>query len=375
MFLIAWRMITHDKLKSAGTLFGVFFAVTLISQQLALLLGLVGLMTAIPDSVKADLWIVAEKTETVDFGLPIPERKLYQALGTEGVAWAEPVYIGTGSFQKPDGSSEVMRIIGSDAPRFAAGPFSLSPETRLEDLAESSVIFVDWQDRKKLGDLELGSTHEINGQRVRIGGFTKGMRPFGATYAFANLETARRLSNEDASSSLTYVLVGAAPGVTVEQLRANLSGRLTDVSIYTSEEISNMSRSYWLTRTSIGLNFGIQVAFAVVVGFVVVALTLFSSVVDRLKEFGTVKAIGARRRDLRRILLAQAMIFAVIGYSLGTLAFWGATNGMLKAGGVAQRPPELMLGVAAFTVFLCIGSALLAARRVMKLEPAIVFRG
>src|SRR5689334_15911746 len=103
MFLIAWRMIAHDKLKSAGTLFGVFFAVTLISQQLALLLGLVSLMTAIPDSVKADLWIVAEKTETVDFGLPIPERKLYQALGTEGVGWAEPVYIGTGSLQKPDG--------------------------------------------------------------------------------------------------------------------------------------------------------------------------------------------------------------------------------------------------------------------------------
>ena len=46
-----------------------------------------------------------------------------------------------------------------------------------------------------------------------------------------------------------------------------------------------MSRSYWLTRTSIGLNFGMQVAFAVVVGFVVVALTLFSSVVDRLRAF------------------------------------------------------------------------------------------
>jgi putative ABC transport system permease protein len=375
MFNIAWRMMWHDKLKSAGTLFGVFFAVTLISQQLAVLFGLVSLMTAIPDSVKADLWIVAEKTETVDFGVAIPERKLYQALGTEGIAWAEPVYIGTGSMKRPDGSSEVVRIIGSDAPRFAAGPFKLREGSEVSALTGSDTVFVDWQDRSKLGDPELGETRELNGQQVRIAGFTQGMRPFGAVYVFSSLDNARRLSNDNGAQKLTYILVGIAPGTSVEQAKANLASRVTDIAIYTSAEISNMSRTYWLTRTSIGLNFGIQVAFAVVVGFVVVALTLFTSVVDRLREFGTMKALGARKKDLRRLLLAQATLFAVIGYSFGIAAFWGASTGMMKAGGVVYRPPALFIGVAIFTLFLCIVSALLAARRVLKLEPAIVFRG
>jgi putative ABC transport system permease protein len=199
------------------------------------------------------------------------------------------------------------------------------------------------------------------------------MRPFGVTYVYTSMENARSLTG--GGESVTYVIARAAPGTSIAQLRENLMARLTDVAIYESAEISAMSRSYWLTRTSIGLNFGIQVGFAVVVGFVVVALTLFSSVVDRLREFGTMKAIGARNGDLRRLLLAQAGIFAALGYSLGTLAFYGITSAMLKAGGAAQRPPELFIGVAVFTLVLCLGSALLAARRVMKLEPAVVFRG
>lgn len=373
MFRIAWRMLLHDKPKSAGTLFGVFFAVTLISQQLAVLLGLIGLMVKLPRSIDADLWITGEKTETADFGVDIPTQKLYQALGTEGLAWAEPLLMAAGTIKLPDGSTEAVRILGSAAPRFVAGPFQLHEGSRLEDFATPSAIFIDWADRAKFGNPQIGDILELNGKRARVAGFTEGMRPFGVLYVLATLENARDFAGNN-GETITYVLAKAAPGVSVETLRENLRARLSDVAIFTGEELASMSRSYWLTRTSIGLNFGIQVGFAVVVGLTVVALTLFSSVVDRLREFGTIKALGARKKDLRRLMLAQALIFAGVGYALGMLAFLGMSAGMAKSGGVAESPPALFLGVALFTLLLCVSSALLAGRRVFKLEPAIVFR-
>ena len=71
------------------------------------------------------------------------------------------------------------------------------------------------------------------------------------------------------------------------------------------------------------MNMGITVFLGILVGIVVVAQTLYTSAVEHVKEFGTVKAIGGSNWDIYRILGEQAVIAAVIGFALGGLMSLG----------------------------------------------------
>ena len=74
---------------------------------------------------------------------------------------------------------------------------------------------------------------------------------------------------------------------------------------------------YWVVSTGLGMNMGITVFLGILVGIVVVAQTLYTSAVEHVKEFGTVKAIGGSNWDIYRILGEQALIAAVVGFVLG----------------------------------------------------------
>jgi len=125
---------------------------------------------------------------------------------------------------------------------------------------------------------------------------------------------------------------------------------------------------------AIGIMFGISTVFGLIVGFVIVSLSMFSSVVDNIREFGTLKAIGATNIDLMLLLLVQATIFGVIGSVIGLAIVSQMAKGIRSAKLAMSLPPELTFGTAALMVVLCIAASSLALLRLRKVEPAMVFR-
>lgn len=368
----ALRMTLFDRMKLAGALLGVVFATFLGAQQLGIFLGLVRKNTLLPDGVTADIWIAPRGTRQALASVNLAERTLYVARSTPGVAWADPLLLTGASIVTEGGTSEQVQLLGFEPARGLGGPWNITAGDPAS-LRVPSSVFIDTIDRERNSGLNLGSLREINGKRVQVTGFTSGLQPFGPTYAFADYDTALRLSGR-ASRDPSFVLVDAADGEDLTALVARLQAQLPDVDVMTRQEYHDRIVDYLLFETQIGVSFGTSTVFGLIVGFVIVGLTMFSSVVDNSREFGMLKAIGATNLDLAGILAVQATLYATIGSGLGLLLVGGLARGIRSPQLSLVLPPWLIFGAPVVMLAVCLASSALALLRLRGLEPAMVFR-
>lgn len=369
---LALRMLLDTPMKSLGTLLGVVVSVFLMAQQASLLSGILGRVTSLVGKSGVDIWITSAATESTDATDSISASKVGAAAGTPGVAWAAPVVQGFGKVTRPDGVRELVKVLGVEASRFAGLPRTLAPGTGLASLRGSGRILLNLKDRPAFGMAQLGDRVEVEGRATFVAGFYEGVDPHSPYYyVFTNLDDARMLTGFP-PDRITYAAVGIAPGEEPGAVRDRLQARIPDALVRTREELSAMEERYFLVRTPVGLVFGLGSAVAALVGAAIVAVTLYSTAVDRARDYGTLKAIGASRRDLLALLLAQAWIFAASGYAVGMLAF------LVMRAHLPQLPmvltPHIVLGVAMAAALSCTLASLAAIRRVLRLDPAVVFR-
>lgn len=375
MVRISIRMILDDPIKSLATLLGVVFAVFLMCQQLSLLLGILSRTTSMVDKTGIDIWISGPATESTEAAGTLPEQRVFQAAGVEGVLWAAPLLVSIAEVTKPNGVKEQVRVVGVEPPLLAGMPVQLAEGTVRDDITQPGRVFLDWSDRKQFGMVNIGDRIEIGGKMAVVAGFSLGMLPFGPYYAFTNYQDARGFGGALASDRITFVVVKVAPGYSVEQVRDNLRRRVPDVVVATQAEMRRMNQIYFLKRTPVGFVFGIGTLLAALIGTIIVTVTQFSAVVDRSREYGTLKALGATGSDLKLLLRVQALVFAVAGYITGITGFFVFRFVVRNTPIVLVTPPWVLGMIAVLTVALCITASILAIRRVLTLEPAMVFRG
>ena len=169
------------------------------------------------------------------------------------------------------------------------------------------------------------------------------------------------------------MLVRARPGTNIRALQRDLARRLPDLRVSTTKEFHDSIVSS-LMRAQLGISVGTSTAFAVIVGFVVVALSMFSAVVDNVREFGTLKAKGATTLDLAKLLLVQAVTYAFSGTTIGLFLVTRMAEGMRSPNISLVLPPEIFFGTYGLLVVLCILASSLALWRVRNVEPGMVFR-
>jgi putative ABC transport system permease protein len=157
-------------------------------------------------------------------------------------------------------------------------------------------------------------------------------------------------------------------------VQAELRRRLPYNDVYTRDEWAERSRHYWIASTGLGMSMGVTVFLGILVGVVIVAQTLYTSAVEHIKEFGTVKAIGGSNLDIYRILGEQALIAAVIGFALGAAFSYAARPLMASIHLNVLLSPGFSAAVFVGTVLMCLGAALFSFRRVAGIDPALVFR-
>ncbi|NEN99220.1 MAG: FtsX-like permease family protein, partial [Moorea sp. SIO3I7] len=134
------------------------------------------------------------------------------------------------------------------------------------------------------------------------------------------------------------------------------------------------TRNYWQVRTGLGFVLGLGAAVGVIVGMVVVTQILYASVSDHIKEFGTLKAMGAPDRFIYSVIVEQALWMAVLGYVPGMLLCWGLSVWVKSKGIILLITPVSATGVFGITVVMCVTSGLFAIQKVTRIDPAIVFK-
>ena len=171
-------------------------------------------------------------------------------------------------------------------------------------------------------------------------------------------------------------MVKLAEGADAEAVRAAIRKRLPYNDVWTREAWAARSRSYWTDNTGLGLNMVMTVFLGCLVGVVVVAQTLYTSTMEHIKEFATVKAIGGGNAEIYGVIAKQAAIAAVVGFALGAVMAYGLRPVMAGDRPEADPDPEPVASPSSRgTLALCLGASAISFRRVASLDPALVFRG
>ena len=371
MGAVGLKMMFHSKLKLIGTLLGVVFAVVLSNQQAGTFLGLIYKNVMFVRNTDCDLWVMSRSTEIIGPG-KLSTGALSQALVTPGVADAAPILIGGANILLPNGGFQQVTLVGTKYPNYRGGPWNVVAGGRDALTRPDTLLFED-SERELLGGLNLGSVREVNGRRVVVGGFTWGLIPFGPSYAFADFEVARELLKTP-QDEVTFVLVKLKPGANSAAVKEELSRNLPDAKVYDRKDFESSVLRFILTKTAIGITFGTSTVFGLIVGFVIVSLSMFSAVVDNIREFGTLKAIGVTNSDLSMLLFVQSVAYALLGSLVGLSLVAQMAKGIRSAKLALNTPPQLTLGTVAIMIVMCVFASSLALLRLRKVEPAMVFR-
>jgi putative ABC transport system permease protein len=374
MASLAIRNLFHDKVRLAVTLTGIIFSVVLVAVQTGLFLGFTTTTSNVIDNSGADLWVTSKGVKYIEVGVPFSEKKLYHARAVEGVAEAEKYIVRFGQWKNPDGANESCEVIGFDPDKPLGGPWRVV-QGSVHDLKLQDTVMIDRFYASKLGVTHLWQTVELRGVRARVVGYTEGIRTFTTSpLVFASYRNALRYTDLK-SDETSYLLIKAAPGASLERLRADLLAHLSDVDVMRTAEFGSKTTNYWMFGTGAGVTVIMAAALGLLVGVVVVAQTIYAATIDHIREFGTLKAMGATNGYIYRIILQQAAVSAVIGYAVGLALAIGVEASSRSSGANIVLPGAVRAGLFGTTLLMCMSAAMVSINKATKIDPAMVFKG
>lgn len=368
------KTLLHDRMRFAITVAGVAFAVTLVLAQVGLFFGLLDNATVTIRKSTADLWITSHNTANVDFPQPFSETSVDRVRSVPGVARADNLILSYMSVALPSGANENTVVYALKDFKAWNLPWDIK-EGQVEDLSRGRFFMLDEGAANRFGAFRSGDFREVQETRLRIVGQTRGAQSFTTNpISFMDYDLAQSMQPDYLGGRTSYILVKLAPGAEVEGVRRELQRRLPYHDVFTRDEWARKSHDYWVVSTGIGMNAYLTVFLGCLVGVVVVAQTLYTSTMEHLKEFGTVKAIGGSNADIYRILARQASVAAAAGFVIGLIFAYGLVPLAALVHLKLIMPLSFIVFVAVGTFALCLAASLLSFRKVANIDPGLVFR-
>jgi putative ABC transport system permease protein len=376
---VALKMLVADRAKYFSLIFAIAFASFLLANQVSIFVGIMTRPSSqIQDVVDADVWVMDPQTLYSNEVYALRDYDLYRVRSVPGVEWAVPLYKGNGRAKGPDGRFRTVILMGLDDATLVGAPRKMLVGS-IQDLDQPDAAIID-----KAGylyffpgqPLEVGKTLQMNERRVLIVGISDASAPF-ESFPVLHTRYSQALGFVGRERNLlSFVLAKPTPGTPVEKVCKGIEAT-TGLRARSTAEFSLDSFLFYLRNTGIPVNFGITVIIALVVGTVIPGQTFYIFTVENLKQFGALKAIGVTNRRIVGMILLQALVVGGTGYALGmgiTAAFFARTMNYLPTRGIIF--PWQVMAAVGVVVLLVVGLAsLISVRRVLVLEPAVVFRG
>jgi putative ABC transport system permease protein len=379
MNFVALKMLTGDKAKYLGLIFTIAFCTFLLENQTSIFAGILQRTgSQIADVTDAEIWVMDSKTEYFEQTKALKDTDLTRVRGVDGVQWAVKLFKGSPVARTLDGKFAVSFCLGLDDATLTGAPRNMLLGS-WERLREPNAVVIDEAGYALLfpgQPLQLDRTLELNDHKATIVGISDASAPFVSwPVMHARYSEAVNFIGRE-RTQLSYVLVRPQPGLAVKELCRRIEAQ-TGLRARTTDQFRWDCIRYYVKNTGIPVNFGITIAIALVVGVVVAGQTFYLFTVENLKQFGAIKAIGVTNRRLVGMILLQAFTVGLIGFSLGTgmaAQFFNFFSQQIATRGIILMWQNVVL-TGTCIMLVMIFASILSLRRVLVLEPAMVFRG
>ena len=378
---LAWLLLSRQPVRLLIALAGISFAGILMFMQLGFRDGLFDASVTIHRLFKADLVLMSPRSMSSISMSGFPERRLIQSIADDAVESITPVHWNFVLWRNPETrQTRSILALGFEPddglfinPMVAEQSHLLRQKGRVLFDELSRPEFGPVAERFNAGDIV---ETEVAGQRVRVAGLVRLGPSFGADgNLITSRETFRSLLPNTPRGSIELGLVRLMPGSDPELVAKRMQGQLPgDVKVFTKQQFIEFEKDYWRSSTAIGFIFTLGAAMGFVVGCVIVYQILYGDVSDHLPEYATLMAMGYRLGDLLGVVAREGLLLAIIGY----LPAYAAGEGLYALIRNSTKLPVSMAPERAFLVFsmvlvMCLGSAMLAMRKLAEADPADIF--
>jgi putative ABC transport system permease protein len=357
-------MVTADPKRFLVSLGGVGAAIGLVLLLQGMWTGQLVQITAYEDRVGADLFVADPDTESLlgDTSL-VPLTAVDQIRELSAVARADPVHLHA-TVSELHGSKEFIFLAGS-SPNGLGGPWKLSAGRQARAEGEAVVDGILAEEH----DLDLGDSFAIKGQEFKVVGLSRETRSWMAAFIFITEEEAGLLTGNPQYAS--YILVQTdRPHQAASEIEAR-----TGLVALDPESLGLNDREILAGILEAPVRLMILIAFAA--GTLVIALTVYSGLVERFREYGILKAMGSGGRRVLGIVLGQTTVLAVVGSAVGYLMY------LAGAWLVERLRPQFwfsletrhLVTVVAGALAMAAMAAVIPTWQLVRLDPASVYRG
>ncbi|WP_373480451.1 ABC transporter permease DevC [Geminocystis sp.] len=379
---LAWLQLSREKIRLLIALAGIGFADILMFMQLGFKSALLNSSVRLHEKIEGDVFLISPQSDALIAMKSFSSRRLYEALGVDGVESINPIYIGFSIWKNPENKNTRQIMVVGFNPK--QGVFNLSGVTdNLDQLKLPDVVLFDQESRPEFGNIselylqEKEVKTEIDSRQVKVGGlFTIGAT-FGAdgNLITSDLNFLRLFPNRNKGLIDIGVIKldkNANNTTVINSLKNKLNGG--DVLILSREEFMNYEKNYWESSTAIGFIFTLGAGMGLVVGIVIVYQILYTDVADHLPEYATLKAMGYDNSYLLILVFQEAIFLACLGFIPG----FGVSSFLYYQAAKATGLPIIMtkdLAILVFilTVIMCFLSGAIAVNKLKSADPADIF--
>ncbi|MHB8791734.1 MAG: ABC transporter permease [Thermoleophilia bacterium] len=363
---VARRNLFSDPTRLIISVGGVAVAILLIIVLLAVYTGSLRQMSAYVDNVDADLWVAqAGSPDMLHSFSVVPESLVGELSKVEGVSDVWPLTSRTTLVDI--GEKKNSLILVGYQPGGAGGPWKMS-----EGNSEPGPggIVADKVTMKTNG-LELGDTIEADGQQYEIVGVSEDTSIMVAQYAFVDIEQAKKALGPN---RINFILVNVDDPAARDRIKDEIQAAHPQQTVFTQEQFSSNNAA--VIREGILPVLAVVVVIAFIIGVAIVGLVVYSATLEKYREYGVLKAVGASGPTLYKIVLEQSLLSALLGYAVGAVASFG----------VARIVSRIVVQISvAFTwqhfasafvaaIVMSVIASYVPARKINRIDPVIVFK-
>lgn len=369
MIRLAFRNLFQNKARLIISVGGVALALLLILSLDAVFTGVERQITAYIEHSGADVWVSQADVLNMHMASSsLPDSVARKVRHMPGVASVSPILYLTNNVVAGD-ERNLAYIIGLPEGARLGGPWEISSGQSLPDDGE---VILNGSVAEKSG-IVLGDEVEILGEDFEVVGLSEGTASLVNSVAFISIKDFEDIRGR--YDTFSFLLVNVSEGESPQVVAARIQAQVRDVTAQTTQDFAGQERRVVKDMSTDLITIMNLIGF--LIGLAVMALTVYTSTLSRRREYGMLKALGARNADLYLTVMAQALLSVTLGFGFGLaitllLALVIPIIGSNLALDVSL---DSLVKVGSVSLVIAAISAMLPIRQIAGLDPAMVFRG